>query len=121
MQGVFDGIHQENGVPFVRVRVQRDFAHRTSGTTYVVGRNQAANLYIDPDGDGELRKHIYSRSTVKNAAFLGALYTPNEAKLIHISSVPLVTIIGRISVIHSEVCEERFGDNTKLGRYSEGF
>lgn len=121
MRGVFDGIYNEDGVSFIRVRVERHFAHRTSGSTYVIGKSKAIDLHIDPDGDGTLGKHIYSRATVQNAAFVEGLYTSSEANLIHISSVPTIILFSRVNSMHAEVCEERFVRKTNATKAGEGF
>lgn len=121
MRGVFDGIYKDGGASFIRVRVERDFAHRTSGSTYAIGKYKSADLHIDPEGDGILGKHIYSRATVKNAAFIGGLYTPSEANLIHISSTPTITLFGRVNAMHAEVCEERFASKADATKAGEGF
>jgi hypothetical protein len=121
MRGVFDGIYKENGASFIRVRVERDFAHRTSGTTYVIGKSRAIDLHIDREGDGTLGKHIYSRATVRNAAFVEGLYTPSEANLIHISSLPTITVFSRVNSMRAEVCEERFIRKSDAAKAGEGF
>jgi hypothetical protein len=120
MHGVFDGVHLDKGIPFVRVRVQASSPGSTGGATHMVGRNRASDLHVDPHGGGRLGNRIHARATVRNAAFSSGLYTRAESNRIHISSTAAVTVFGRLNWIHSEICEEQFGCKTEAGIVYEG-